>query len=212
MALQDAPHTDNLTDPYLSTRNYDPLDRSTFWRKWLQRNPYHQGRSLRIREGYFGQAWSDMVVRRYIIDGISITESGVTIDAKDPLTLTDDDVSVAPKPTGATLVGDMDDAQTTLTMFGVADLSVPPAGWVRIGSEIVHYATRNGIDANGRMAITNITRGAHGTKAESHQDKDTVQVCINYQSWLPWLVVRDLLINYASIPADYINDAEWNAR
>lgn len=210
VTLQDAPHTDNLTDPYLSTRNYNPLTRSTFWRKWLQRNPYHQGRPLRIREGYFGQAWVDMVVRHYLIEGISITESGVTIDAKDPLALTDDDVSVAPKPTGATLVGDVDDAQTSFTMFGVADAVVPSAGWVRIGSEIVHYATRNSIDSNGRITITNITRGAHGTKAESHQDKDTVQVCINYQNWLPWLVVRDLLISYASIPASYIDDGEWN--
>ena len=52
ITLNDAPHTDNLVDPYLSTRSYSPLARSTFWRKWLARNPYYSGRAIRIREGY----------------------------------------------------------------------------------------------------------------------------------------------------------------
>ena len=35
VTLNDKPHTDNTVDPYLSTRIYNPLDRSSFWRKWL---------------------------------------------------------------------------------------------------------------------------------------------------------------------------------
>lgn len=212
ISLTDAPHTDNLVDPYLSGRSYKPLLMSTFWRKWLQRNPYHQGRPLRVREGYVGQAWAAMSLRHYIIDGIAFDGRQVTIRAKDPLTLTDEDTSVAPKPTGASLYGDITESQTSCVIFGAALADVPLMGWVRVGEEIIRYAARSAtLDANGRITLSGLTRAAYGTAAEAHNDKDTVQVCLNYINQLPWRVVHDLLVNYAKVPAAYINLAEWDA-
>ena len=211
VALSDAPHSDNAVDPYLSSRAFNPLTRSTFWRKWLQRNPYHAGRALRVREGYLGQSWADMRLRHYIIDSIALSNDGVSVKAKDPLTLTDESVSVAPTPTGAALFGDMTDSQLNCTIFGAELADIPVSGWVRVGEEIIYYASRSLPDGNGRITLSGMTRATHGTTGESHSDKDTVQVCLNYQSWLPWRVVQNLLIDYAKIPASYIDSAEWNA-
>jgi hypothetical protein len=52
IVFDDHPHSDFLVDPYLSDRNYDPLERGTFWSKWVARNPYYQNRPLRIYEQY----------------------------------------------------------------------------------------------------------------------------------------------------------------
>ena len=52
IVFDDHPHSDFLVDPYLPDRNYDPLDRGTFWSKWVARNPYYQNRPLRIYEQY----------------------------------------------------------------------------------------------------------------------------------------------------------------
>lgn len=211
ISLNDAPHTDNLVDPYLVTRTYDPLSRSTFWRKWLQRNPYHNGRAVRVRQGYLGQSWSTMLLRHYLIDSIELDGSQVRIVGKDPLTLTDEDTSVAPKPTGAGLYGNMTETQTSCIIFGALAAAIPASGWVRIGAEIIRYASKTAISAEGRITLQTLTRGTYGSKAEAHQDKDTVQVCLNYQSQMPWRVARDLLLNYAAVPSSYITLPEWDA-
>lgn len=52
----DHPGSDIDFDPYLASRSYDPLERGTFWTKWLARNPYFQNRPLRVRHGYADQA------------------------------------------------------------------------------------------------------------------------------------------------------------
>ena len=210
ITLNDAPHTDNLVDPYLSTRSYSPLARSTFWRKWLARNPYYSGRAIRIREGYLGQAWSAMQIRHYIIDKISITGNGVTITGNDVLQLADDDKAVAPKPTDAKLIGDMSDAQTSCVTFGADLVDFPTAGTVRIGQECMTYTSRSYDSASGRITLNGLTRGSDGTTVESHSDRDAVQVCLRVSHQMPWVLIRDLLINYARIPTSYINTAEWN--
>jgi len=71
ITLRDHPYNDKLVDPYRSDRDYNPLDRGTFWNKWISRNPYHQNRPLRIREGYIGQAIEDMRTRNYIIEKVA---------------------------------------------------------------------------------------------------------------------------------------------
>jgi len=51
--FDDAPYSDVLTDKYVAERAYNPLERGTFWSKFLARTPYYQGRELRVIEGYY---------------------------------------------------------------------------------------------------------------------------------------------------------------
>ena len=90
VVFQDAPHSDNLVDPYLSQRDFNPLERGTFWGKWLARN-YYQNRPIRLYEGYVGQSLNDMQVRHYLIDAVELPGSNGTVrlTAKDPLKLVD---------------------------------------------------------------------------------------------------------------------------
>lgn len=211
IVLNDKPHTDNLVDPYLSTRTYNPLGRSSFWRKWLARNPYYSGRPLRVREGYFGQSWATMQIRHYIIDNISISGGNVTITGKDILKLADDKLAVTPKPTGAYLIGDMTETQNSCVTFGADLAAFPTSGTVRIGNECMTYSSRALDSANGRITLYGLVRATDGTKAESHSDKDSVQVCLRITNQMPWQLIRTLLITYAKIPSTYINSAEWDA-
>lgn len=211
IVLNDKPHTDNLVDPYLSTRTYNPLDRSSFWRKWLARNPYYSGRPLRIREGYLGQSWATMQLRHYIIDKISISGGQVTITGKDILKLADDKLAVTPKPTGAYLIGDMTETQNSCVTFGADLAAFPTSGTVRIGNECMTYSSRALDSGNGRITLNGLSRATDGTKAESHSDKDSVQVCLRINNQMPWQLIRTLLINYAKIPSTYINSTEWDA-
>ena len=89
--FRDHPYHDRLVDPYAAERDYDAAARGTFWSKWLARNPYHQGRSLRVRDGYVGQSLAEMRVRHYVIERIDGPTRGVVkVIAKDPLKLLDD--------------------------------------------------------------------------------------------------------------------------
>ena len=210
VTLNDKPHTDNTVDPYLSTRIYNPLDRSSFWRKWLARNPYYSGRSLRIREGYLGQSWATMQIRHYIIDKISISGGQVIITGKDILKLADDKLAVTPEPTGAYLIGDMTETQNSCVTFGADLAAFPASGTVRIGNECIQYSSRALDSSNGRITLYGMTRATDGTKAESHADKDSVQVCLRISTQMPWQLIRTLLITYAKIPSTYINSTEWD--
>lgn len=210
VTLNDAPHSDNRVDPYLSQRSYNPLERSTFWRKWLARNPYYNGRAIRVREGYLGQAWADMQLRHYVMDKIAVRNGKISITGKDILKLADDKQAVAPNPTGAYLMGDMTETQTNCVVFGAALAAFGSNGTLRIGNECVQYAGSSS-DANGRITLNNLARGTDGTTVDSHSDKDAVQVCLRFGHWLPWQLIRTLLVDYASIPATYIDSAAWDA-
>lgn len=85
VAIKDFPYNDVGFDPYLSTRAYNPVQRGSFWTKWLARNPYHVGYTLNIYDGYFGDDLSAMIKREYSIEKIDLTRSSVRITAKDIL-------------------------------------------------------------------------------------------------------------------------------
>ena len=55
ITMTDAPYSDNLTDPYVLERTYNPLERGTFWGKFLAQNPYYSGDEYRIYTGEAGQ-------------------------------------------------------------------------------------------------------------------------------------------------------------
>ena len=56
-----------------------------------------------------------------------------------------------------------------------------------------------------------ITRAQWNTEAIEHDQDDRVQLCLHYNGVDPGDIIRDLMINYASIPAAYINQSDWNS-
>lgn len=208
--FQDHAHSDALVDPYLAERDFDPLERSTFWAKWRARNPFYQNRFMIIYDGYLGQALEEMSSRTYLIDRVEGPDSGgrVTITAKDVLKLADDDRAQAPALSPGELAADIDAAAAS---FDVAALAAdyPESGTLRIGDEVMTYAGRS--ETGGVVTFTGVLRGTDGTAAESHSAEDRVQLCLRYTDRPVWRVAHDLLTVYGRVPAAFVDLAAWDA-
>jgi hypothetical protein len=208
----DHPHSDNLVDPYVSGRSYNPLERSTFWAKWLKRNPYHANWSMRVREGYVGQALADMQVRNYVVDKIEGPDSSGNVSLKgvDILRLADNDKAQCPALSNGKLLADITAAATSLTVTGgtLAEYTAYSTNAIRIENEIIRYTSVT-TDANGDLAFTGLTRGQDGSTAADHSSEDTVQACIEWTSAAPWLVAKTLLVDFGAVPTAWIPYTDW---
>jgi len=206
--FQDAPHSDLLVDKYLSTRDFDPLERSTFWAKWLARN-YYQNRLVRLYEGYAGQDIGDMNVRHYLIDSITDPDSSgrVRLVAKDPLKLSEKERAQIPAASIGQLNAQIDLTQTSLTVKRALIGDYDQPGTIRINDEIITYSTIT--ESAGILTFGTCVRGQYGTTAASHDENDTVQKCIVYVDKPIWETVKDFLIDFAGVDPSYINDQEW---
>lgn len=206
IVFRDHPYNDKIVDPYRANRDYDPLDRSTFWAKWLSRNPFYQNRPLRIIDGYVGQDVADMRTRNYLIQKIDGPDSDgkVTITAQDALKLADDKRAQCPLPSTGKLNGSLAIAATAVTLIpaGVGDDEYPASGTARIGSELVTY-TRVA------DAVTLVTRGLRGTTDEAHSINETFQQVKTFSAIQVDLVIKDLLENFADIDSALIPAADW---
>ena len=213
--LIDHPHSDLLVDPYRDQRSYNPLERGTFWAKWLKRNPYHQNRPLRIREGFAGESLSSMQTRHYVIEKIEGPDSGgrVSIRAQDILRLADNDKAKAPALSNGTLLTDYaEDSTDAIVVTGgtLAEYTAYNTSAIRIGDEVIRYSGVTEL-GNGDLEFTGISRGTDGSERQSHDAEDSVQACLEYRNAKPWEVVRDLLVTFGNVPAGFIDDAEWEA-
>ena len=208
--FRDHPYHDRLVDPYWDERSFDPDARGTFWSKWLARNPYHQGRALRVREGYVGQTLAEMRVRHYIIERIDGPSQGeVKIIAQDPLKLLDAARAKAPMPSEGVLDADIDEVAGSLLLApsgspgGVGD-TYPASGIARIGSELVSYTRSND-------TVTLTARGLRGTAASDHDAGDLFQDVLVIASEPVHELLRDLLVDYAGLDESTIPIADWEA-
>ena len=209
ISMTDPPHSDFIVDPYLSDRSFDPKERSTFWRKWLARNPYYRYTEIKILTGYIGDAYNELESRLYLIDKIDLGEESVSITAKDPLVLVSNKRAQAPKATGGILDEDIDEEATTFKLVGVFENEYPTAGIIRIKREVMSY-TGSSLDEN-ELTLTGVTRGIEGTTKEEHKEDDRAQVCLKYSAQLPHDIVYDLMTTYSQVDTDYIDYDEWNA-
>lgn len=217
--IKDFTDRDTLLDPYWSERmsgaaqadgiGYDPMDRGSFWTKFKARNPNYAGRALRVIQGRVSDTGDFIpgITRAYVMTEMKGPgNSGqITITAKDILSLADNKKAQAPVTNQGRLLEDITDVQTTavLTPAGIGDAGYPASGFATIGSEIVRF-TRTGDNLT-------LVRGLKGTEPASHNANDTVQVAYDVQLQRADSVIYDLLVNYANIPATYINFPEWEA-
>ena len=109
VTLSDSTWTDEVTDPYVENRSYDPMEQGTFWGRLLARNLYYEGREMRIKTGYLTTAGtydaSNFQTRTYFVESISGPDpSGkVTVKGKDVLKFADREKAQLPVQSQATL-------------------------------------------------------------------------------------------------------------
>jgi len=119
ITLEDFAHHDIGIDPYVSTRSYTAMDQGTYFGKLIARNPFYQGRPLRLLTGYVDDPFSvgDLQTENYIIEKITYSKKGkITILAKDILKLADDKRSTCPQASSGKLVSAISSSDTSLTV------------------------------------------------------------------------------------------------
>jgi len=213
VVFNDHPHSDHVVDPYVAERGHDPMQRGTFWSKWLARNPYYNNRVIRIREGYQGQALADMVTRTYLIDKIDGPNQGrVTITAKDVLKLADNDKAQAPRPSRGELLQDYADDEeiTALRITGAEASEYPAPGTVRVNDELMTYTGVTTISPS-EIQLTGITRATDGSELGSHDAGDRVQLCLRYTRVRPDILAYEWLTEYGDVPQEWIPLEDWEA-
>jgi len=218
VTLSDAPHSDLLVDPYVDERSFDPLERSTFWAKWLRRNPYYNGRPFRILEGFAGQALSEMQTRHYVLDNIEGPDASgrVRIKAQDVLRLADDDKAQAPRLSNGILLSDVSETATNLvvTRATLAEYTQYGTNAIRLGDEVIRYSSVSTL-GSGDLQFTGLQRGTDGTEAQDHDAEDSVQACLEYVNRQPYDIAAELLTEYGNVPSAFVDEAAWeteNAR
>jgi hypothetical protein len=208
VVVKDFPSNDVGFDPYLSARAYDPVTRGSFWTKWLARNPFHVGYTLRVYDGFFGDDLSAMIKREYSIERIDLTRDAVQITAKDILRrVTDTDVTAPDLSRGALAAG-ITNSESSLTVAGAVLADYPASGWVRIGDEIIQYTSRATSGSN--LSFTGLTRARLGTSASAHSQGDRVQRVLAYVDQPFSDIIYDLLTEWGGIPTAYIDKTAWD--
>ena len=208
--IKDFPWNDVGTDPYVSTRAYDPDQIGSFWSKWLARNPYHIGYTLNIYEGLIGEPLSVMTQREYVIEKIDAGRNGVSITAKDILRKITDTNLTAPYLSTGELASNITNVETAMTVAGAILSDYPATGYVKINSEVIQYAQRYET-TGGNIYFDGLTRGLAGTTAAAQSQNDRVQRVLYYNATPFHEILYDLLVNWGGIPAKYINFADWAA-
>lgn len=206
--IKDFPWNDIITDPYLSTRSYNPEQIGSFWTKWLARNPFHVGYTLNIYEGLIGQKLSEMTKREYVIEKIDRGKDGVSITAKDVLRKVTDTNVTAPYLSKGELSVAANNSQTNLTVAGALITEYETQGYLRINSEVISY-TQVYETSGGNLYFSGLTRGVAGTTAAAHSQNDRVQRVIYYNARPFNEILYDLFVNWGGIPASYIDTAAW---
>jgi hypothetical protein len=210
ITLRDFPHSDIRIDPYVDGRTYIPINQGSFFGKLKARNPYYNGRIMRVYNGYLNDDGSfdvDNFERRtFVIEQWNgIDPNGITqITGKDILKLASDERAVCPSPSVGKITLDMTTGTTSinLTPTGVGS-DYDASGYVRIGQEVMSY-TRSG-------DTLTIVRGQKGTIAATHRQGDTVQLCKQYAGETSQDIVYDLLVNFANVDTVFINKPDWDA-
>lgn len=202
--FDDPNHDDLFVDPYIDGRTYDAKSRGTFWTKWAIRNPYRYNMTMKVYEGYAGEALSAMRQRTYFItDFMGPNQNGVNIKGIDVLSKIEERKAQAPEASPGTLYADITDSATTFEVSGAVLTDYEAAGTLRIDDELMTYSSVAN-SANG-IEFTITERGSDGTTAAAHSAAETVQRCVRYTNATVNTIVEDLLVNWGGVPASLLD-------
>lgn len=201
---------DTADDPYFDQRPTGTEGQGTFFGRFRARNPFMFGRFLHVKTGYIVDGVldeSNLQTRSYIIESITGADRAgtVTFVAKDVLKLADDDKAQCPRVTSARLDADITESQTSLIVYpaGIGNTEFPASGVLRIASELMTFS-RSG-------DTFTLSRGQYSTQAKAAKADDAIQLCAVFVNQPVQNLIYDLLVNYAKIPAAYIDKTAWDA-
>ncbi len=201
VTLYDEPDTDVGVDPYLSTRD---SVQGSFLRKLIARNPNYAGRPLKLYRGFYGLGRSDFEQTfAGVIDTINIKENGTVVIEGADLLKTLSKIEIPPK-LNIRLSAAMTSSQDVISVSDGTDLDAAD-GYIRIGDEVIYYATKTG------NQLTGCVRGCFGTEAADHTQNDKIQKCRYYEPQSPYDILVDMLIIDAGIDPLYVNDSAYTA-
>jgi hypothetical protein len=216
---KDFPYGDQYTDKYASERvsgaaqssgiGYNPADRGTFFGKLRARWPYYAGRACRVNEAYYDDGvLTEVITRHYVLTDmeIDIQSEQCTFEAKDILSVADDDNAVCPAVNNGELAAGIGTGLDAfdLTPAGIGNEEYETSGRIIIGSEIMSF-TRSG------DTITPVARGLNNTEVASHSAGDSVQQTFYVERRRIEKVIRDILRDYGNVPSAFIPFADWTA-
>lgn len=207
--IMDHTHSDSGIDPYLSTRTYDPSTQGTFWGRLIARNRYYIGRPIRIITGYLVNGIYDednFKISHFVIERIEGPDSKgiVTVTAKDPLKLADDERTQVPAVTKGLLTSDITSGSSTFTVTATTGSAYGSSGTVQIDDEMINY-TRS------TDTFTIASRAVYGTVSADHDTGGKVQECAVFDDVDAIDIIYTILTDYAGIDVSLIDLTAWTA-
>jgi hypothetical protein len=204
--MADAPHSDFPFDPYLGDRSYNPLDRSTFWAKWVRRNKFGQTRAIaRLYTGYNGDRLEDMRSQTYVLDRVTWSRDRADIECRDFLSLTEFRRAQVPEASPGKLNAAILAADTSLTMAGDQTEDYPATGTLRIDEELLTYTSISYDSFTDETTVSGLTRGTDGSTAADHDNEEGVQLCRRYTAARIDDVLEELIVDDAKVPAQIVD-------
>lgn len=212
-SVADFPHSDFPFDQYLSDRTYNPLERTTFWTKFVKRHKFGKTRALtRIYSGYDGDALSAMRSRTYFLDKIDFDgTNSARLSMRDYLALTEFSKAQVPEPSAGKLDAAIDASQTSIDLTGDVTAEYPASGTIRIDEEIMTYTGRTYDSSPDTTTFTGITRGTDGSTADSHDIDEGVQLCRRYTAARIDTVLEGLFVDDALLPRQLVDVAQFTS-
>lgn len=222
ITLADHTWTDEVTDPYVANRSYDPENQGTFWGRLLVRNKFYEGREIRLKTGYLEVDGSynsnNFVTRTYFIDTISGPDAKgkVTVKGKDVLKFADRERAQLPIQSQATLSADI---SASTTSFDIADPNDDVKDsydsgqtYIRIDDETMNITNLTGASSPYTLTVTRGTMPSIYTgtmNTEEHSQDATVQHCYFYDEQDIDDVVKHLTVDTAGISSAYTPLTDW---
>jgi hypothetical protein len=211
VTLMDHPYHDRFTDPYFRTRSYNPLNRGTFWSKWLARNDQYEGLPVIVYDGFEGDLLIEMQESHYILEKISGPDSSgkVTLHLTDILKRADNDRATVPPISEGFLAADLNDSATEF------DVTPAGAGTATYDDGTLRYPATGTITIGGGQEIITYTRSGdtftivRGSSPSSYNEGDIVQIAeIMDEEDVDDIVYR-WLTRYVGVPTSWITQADW---
>lgn len=227
ITFQDHTYNDSGVDPYVIARGVDWSTRSTYWRRWLARNPYWETRPVKITTYFVDE---DGVVDTNSIRNMSFilwaisgpdSQGTISMSVKDPLKLADGAKSQWPVKSNAFLTANI---AFNATSFGITDpaahvITAFNAGqpYAAMQNEIVLITSVAAL--GGGLYTVNATRATLPSfypspelnLAVEHKAKVNVQPCYLFNNLSPQQITYTLLNLGAKLAPTYLPLAEWDA-
>ena len=214
--LVDGVWDDHVGDFYRDDRPAQPRPVG-FFALLKARNPFYPDWTVRIYEGYEGQALGDMQTRLFDVEQLTgPDESGrFSIVARDPLDRLRGRNTRYPPTSRIDLRGAVSASATSIPVTCLEAELTPVYGnttdrkYAVIGSEIISYTGFSGSEPD--LTLTGVVRGEFDTTPDSHDNEESVQRGAYHLRQRLYEVAQYILEDHTSLPNSYIDASQWDA-